>query len=94
MIEPQTRGPSSAAGQAAAGPAEVLDAKPDLDMIEPRRIGRGEVQMHVGVRVEKFPHFGRFVRREVIQDDMDFLLRFTAGYHLVEEADKLITGVP
>ena len=53
MIEPQTRGPSSAAGQAAAGPAEVLDAKPDLDLIEPRRIGRSEVEFDVGVVLEK-----------------------------------------
>ncbi len=42
-------------GENAAGDNVTLDfGEPVLDLIEPGRVGRGEVQMHGGVRGEKF----------------------------------------
>lgn len=50
--------------------------------------------MHVRVLLKELPHLGSFVRLEVVNNDMDFLLRLATGYHLIEEADELLTRVP
>ena len=43
-------------------------ADPTLDLIEARRIGRGEVELHCGVLLEELIHLRRAVRREVIEN--------------------------
>ena len=45
--------------------------KPEFDLIEPGRIRRREVQMDAGMRVEKRLDLLGFMRREVIDNDVD-----------------------
>jgi hypothetical protein len=52
--------------------------EPDLDLIEPRRIGRCEVQPYLGMRLQKISNGLGLVRREVIENDVDLLLGPTA----------------
>ena len=45
--------------------------QPDLDLVQPGGIGRGEVESHIRVLPQPGFHGGRFVSREVIQDHMN-----------------------
>lgn len=49
--------------------------EPSLNLIQPGRIGRCEVEMHVGMFVEKNLNLAGFVCREVVQDGVDLLFR-------------------
>ena len=54
----------------------ALDAgKPDLDLVEPRRVGRREVELDVRVLVEEGFDLLRLVRRQIVQDNVDFAFR-------------------
>ena len=60
-------------GEDAPGEQIALDLrKPELDLIEPGRIGRREMQMHVRVVEEKGAHGLGLVRREVVGDHVTF----------------------
>src|SRR6202049_1906145 len=62
-------------------------AEPQLDLIQPRRVGRSEMQMNLGMRRQEVRDRPTLVSGEVVGDDMDF---FAAGliYHNVcEERD-------
>jgi hypothetical protein len=64
----------------AAGNHLALDtSEPDLDLIQPGRIGGREVEMHVGVVFQESPNLGGFVCRQVVQDDVDLLFRWTGA---------------
>ena len=68
--------------------------KPQFDLVEPRRIGGGEVELHVGMGVEKGSHAFSLMSREIVENDMNLLLRFTQGNNLAQEGDEVLTGVP
>src|SRR5215469_8142578 len=62
--------------------------KPDLDLIQPRRIRRREVEMHVRMRRQKITNHQTLVRRQIVQNDVD-LPRRRPFDHLSEELHKL-----
>src|SRR5512137_2451832 len=63
------------------------DREPDFDLVEPRGVRRREVEMHVFVALE--PHVAPgLVGGEIIQNDMDFLVRI-GGDDLVHEVKEL-----
>ncbi len=67
--------------------------EPEFDLIEPRGVGRREVELNARVRLEKrFDSLG-FVRREVVADDVNFLLERIRPHHLLQKADKFLAGV-
>ena len=52
------------------------------------------MQTNGGMFFQEGLDFGRFVRGQVIQDDVDFLLRFASAHDLIQKADELLAGVP
>ena len=64
-------------GEDASGDDVALDlGEPDLDLIEPRRVGGSEVKLDIRVIGEELLDTSRFVSGEVIQNDVDL---FTSG---------------
>jgi len=68
--------------------------KPELDLVEPGRIGRREMQPDLRMIDEEAANRLRLVRRQVIEDDVDFLGARGAGHHLAQEVHEGGTGVP
>src|ERR1700730_10877861 len=48
-------------------------AEPQLDLIEPRRVGRSEVQMNFGMNCQEVHNRFALVSREVVGDHMNLL---------------------
>src|SRR3990170_8135464 len=68
--------------------------KPKLDLVQPGRVGRSEVQLHLGMFSEKLLDLLGLVRREIVQDHMDlFLLRLVRD-EITQERDEFRRGVP
>jgi len=67
--------------------------EPQFDLIQPRRIGRREVQPDIGVRDQERAHGLRLMRREVIDDHVDLAARGLSGDDLAEELDERRAGV-
>ncbi len=78
----------------ATGDHIALDpGEPQLDLVEPGRVGRGVVQMDVGMIVEKRGDALGFVRREIVADDMDLPAPGLVGADIGEEGHELGAGV-
>src|SRR5437879_4859166 len=78
------------AGKDSAGDHVALDlGKPDLDLIQPPRIRRREVEMYVRMRRHKIANHLTLVRRQIVQNDVD-LPRWCPFDHLFEELHKLL----
>ncbi len=45
--------------------------KPELDLVEPGRIGRREMQLHVWMLQQKRPHGLGLMRRQIVGDDVN-----------------------
>src|ERR1035437_10428882 len=75
------------------GPFE--DAEPDLDLVEPRRVGRGEVEMDVPMTGQPAVVLG-LVGTEVVEHDVDLELRVGMSredvVHDVEELPPAAAG--
>jgi hypothetical protein len=81
-------------GEDAAGNDLTLDlGEPDLDLVEPGRIGRSEVKLHAGMAVEEIAHPLGFMSGEVVEDDMNLLARRAQGDDFLEEGDEVAAGV-
>src|SRR5215207_144284 len=78
----------------ATGDEIPLDFRePDLDLIEPRGVGRGIMEFDVGVGAQEvFDGFG-FMSRKIVSDDMDGNLGRLSGDQLAEKLDKFSAGV-
>ena len=78
----------------ATGDEIPLDFRePDLDLIEPRGVGRGIMEFDVGVGAQEvFDGFG-FMSRKIVSDDMDGNLGRLSGEQLAEKLDKFSAGV-
>ena len=76
------------AGAFEGAPGE--DREPDLDLVEPGRMGRGEVEVDVLVAGPPAIALG-LVGPQVVEDDVDLLVGI-AGDHLVHEVEEL--GAP
>ena len=76
-------------GEAGLGERTTLqDREPDLDLVEPGAVGRGEVKANV--RVADAPSLALgLMGREIVEDDMDLLARIGGddAVHEVEELD-------
>ena len=70
------------------GPA---NQKPCLDLIEPRRPGRGEMETDGGVFLE--PALVLLMRVEIVEDDVKLTIR-EGGNEAVHEAEELDTTAP
>src|SRR5260370_5987630 len=63
------------------------DREPDLDLVEPRGMGRRVVEPDILVALQPHVPLG-LVRREVVEHDMDFALP-VSGDDLVHEVEEL-----
>jgi hypothetical protein len=82
-------------GEDAAIDEVTLDfAEPKLDLVEPGRVGRGEVKLDSRVCGQKLLDSLGLVGRQVVQDDVDLLTPRLAGDDGAEESDELLAGVP
>ena len=82
-------------GEAGAGEGAALeDGEPDLDLVEPGAVGRGEIEADVWVSGEPAFALG-LVGRKIVEDDVD-LLAWIGGddaVHDIEEVDAPATLV-
>src|SRR6266478_3177768 len=69
-------------------------AKPQLDLIQPRGIGRSEVQVNLGMRRQEVRDRPALVSREVVGDHMDLFAARLIDHNIGEESDELGRGVP
>jgi len=68
-------------------------AKPQFDLIEPRRIGGGNVQPHVGVLSQEVRHSRGLVRREIIGNHMNLFAAWLARHDVGQKGDELLGGM-
>src|SRR5688572_23458344 len=68
--------------------------KPELDLVEPRRIRRREMEMYVRMLQEERAHGLGLVRGEVIGDHVNLTSARLAGGDVPEEFDKRGARVP
>ncbi len=68
-------------------------AEPQLDLIQPRGVGRREVQAHVLVQREELAHPLGLMRGEVVEDDVDLLMVGVLGHHGAQKSDELFAGM-
>src|SRR5262249_2388107 len=54
--------------------------KPELDLVEPRRVGRREMQVDIRMVQQKRAHGLRFVRREIVGDHVNLAPSRLAGH--------------
>ena len=62
--------------------------EPELDLVEPRRVSRGEVEMHLRVRLEEGGDGPRLVRRQVVENHMNLAMARLTGHEVAEERDE------
>ena len=67
------------------------DAEPDLDLVQPAGIGRGIVEMDIGVTREPGAVF-LLVGGQVIQHHVQFLIRGEGCQYLIHEIKKLMSS--
>ena len=81
-------------GENAAGDDLAFDlGEPDLDLVEPRGIRRGEVKLHARMLLQEVANELGFVGREVVEDDMNLLPGRAQRYHFFEEGNEVAAGV-
>jgi hypothetical protein len=67
--------------------------KPDLNLIEPRGVGRCVMDADIRISVEEFPDLGGTMGREIVGDDVNFLCRCLTGNDLLEKSHELRAGM-
>ena len=79
----------------AAGDDVAFDlAEPQLDLVQPRRVGWREMQVNPGVRRQEVLDRCARVGREVVGDYVDLLATRLVDHDVGEERDELGGGVP
>src|SRR5438445_10590239 len=79
----------------ASGDDVALDlAEPQLDLIQPRRVGRSEAQVNLGMHRQEVRDRPALVSREVVGDHMDLLTAGLIDDNVSEESDELGRGEP
>src|SRR6266853_1014360 len=63
-------------------------AEPQLDLIQPRRVGRSEVQVNFGMHREEVRDRPALVSREVVGDHMDLFAAGLIDHYVGEERDE------
>src|SRR5712691_1209445 len=69
-------------------------AEPQLDLIQPRRVGRSEVQVNLGMHRQEVRDRPALVSREVVGDHMDLFAAGLIDLNVCEERSELGRGVP
>src|SRR3954451_22645864 len=68
-------------------------AEPDLDLIQPRRVGGCEVKPDLRIRLEETSNCLGLMCRQVIEHNVDLLGPSGMLYQSAEKVDELSTGV-
>ena len=68
-------------------------SEPDLDLVEPRGIGRGKVKLHARMLLEEISNRLRFRSGEVVEDDMNLLPGGAQRHDFFQEGEEVATGV-
>jgi hypothetical protein len=67
--------------------------EPDLNLIEPRRISRGEMKAYSGILIEESGHSLGLVCREIVQNDVDRLAARSSFDEIGQKSQEVFTGV-
>ena len=67
--------------------------EPELHLIQPRRVRRCEMQMHLRIDLQELSDSPSLVRREVIRDDMDLLPPGLSDDEVHQKCDELLGGM-
>jgi len=79
----------------ASGDDVALDlAEPQLNLIQPRRVGRSEVQVNLGMHRQEVRDRPALVSREVVGDHMDLFAAGLIDHNVGKERRELGRGVP
>ena len=83
-------------GGEGAAPDRFLgdDVEPDLDLVEPGRIGGSEMDMVAGPCSEPALDFNVFMGAVIVDDEVDIEVRGHVGVDVLEEAEELLMTVP
>lgn len=77
-------------GKAPSGGHVAFDpGKPQLEVVEPGRIDRSEVELDVKMFFEKALPLSRFVNGDIVQDDVDFSVAGLPQEKLFEKGDEI-----
>jgi hypothetical protein len=68
--------------------------EPQLDLIQPRPVGRREMEPHVGMRDQERPYGLGLVRGEIVENHVDLATLRLTGHNLAEELDEGGARVP
>ena len=68
--------------------------EPELHLIQPRRVGRREMQMHLRMGLQELGDPPGLVRREVVRNHMDLQAPGLIGHEVRQEGDELLRRVP
>jgi hypothetical protein len=80
-------------GQAGSGQRSARqNGEPDIDLVEPGAVGRREVEADIVVAGQPTITLG-LVRRQIVEDDVDFLARMV-GDDAVHEVDEFHAPAP
>jgi hypothetical protein len=78
----------------AAGDDLAFDlGEPDLDLVEPGRIGGREVKPDSRMLLEELADRLSFVGGEIVEDHVNLLPRRAQGYDLLKKGDELAAGM-
>ena len=81
-------------GEDAAGNEVAFNlAEPDFDLVEPRGVGRDEVQVEVGMVGQELGDALGLMRRKVVDDDVDRSALGFEGDDLAQKGDELLGGM-
>src|SRR5215472_15405493 len=82
-------------GEDATGDDVALNpSEPQLDLVEPGRVSRSEVQADIGVPIQKRADLLGLVCRQVVGNHVDLLGRWLVDDDVCQKRDKLRRSVP
>src|SRR5712691_1691594 len=68
-------------------------AKPELDLVEPGRVSRSKMELHLPMALQKLRHRLGFVDREIVGDDVHLTSRRLMSQQIAQESDELGAGM-
>lgn len=68
--------------------------EPQLDLIQPGRVGRSEVQVNFGMHRQEVCDRPALVRRLIVSDHMDLFAARLIDHNVGQEGDEFGRGVP
>ena len=94
-VTDQLSGEVSCRSEDSPGDDIALDfGKPDLDLIEPTRIGRSVMDPNRWIGLEELENMLGFMCAQVVGDDVNLSALGLASHDLAQKADKLGAGMP